>query len=467
MPARRVYLLSCLLVCLGLSIVSPMLLPGRALAANSPITVQAETQSGAFPNAITFQLKAHDTTGMISQATLLLTSNVPYYIDELHPVKIDQPSATVALTWREDTTGQHFLVPGTPITYTWELVDSNGTYDLPQQQFTTIDTRFSWQHLAQGLLQVNWYNRPSDFGQTVLAQALNSITHISSNLGGGPQQPLTLWIYQTHDDFRTSLTPNTHEWVGGIAFPSLNEAFIVVDTLSDETLIRDMPHELTHLIFHQLISQGIDAPTWFDEGLAVYNQFYHEPEMSLRLKQAIAAHALIPLKTLYFSFPADADQAYLAYAQSWNLVAYVYQRFGTASMAKLIASMNNNQLDFQQDLAQAIGEDPDHLENQWLLSLNQPPMLSMTPAAPASPPTLLLTHISTTDRNAPLYMTLGVLLVVLPMVGLIFLFTYQRRSLRAVGQHTAALLDGPISEEYFASGQEYSRQPPQAPASQE
>jgi hypothetical protein len=499
MPVRRVHPLSCLLVCLSLSIAFPMLFPTRALAESNPIRVQSETQSGAFPNAITFQLTAHDTAGSISQATLLLTSNLPFYIDELHVVKIDHPSATITVTWREDTTGDHFLVPGTPITYTWELTDNNGTYDLPQQQFTTTDTRFPWQHLTHGLLQINWYNRPASFGQAILSQALSSIQHISGNLGGGPEQPLTLWIYQTHDDFRTALTPSTHEWVGGIAFPSLDEAFIVVDSLSDETLIRDMPHELTHLVFHQLISQGIDAPIWFDEGLAVYNQFYQEPEMSLRFKQALAAHALIPLKSLYFYFPADADQAYLAYAESWNLIAYMYQYFGTAKMTKLIRYMNNDDLTFQQDLTLAIGEDSDHLENQWHLSLNQPPTLNIAQPAPASSPEPAATHISTTDSNAPLYMTLGILLVVLPLLGLIFLFSYQRRTLamRVVAQQPAALLpmlsptyqqadiswgptyhhpheqtnghipDTPHSVEYFAEEQEYSGQPSQAHVSQE
>src|SRR5258706_247623 len=144
---------------------------------------------------------------------------------------------------------------------------------------------FSSQHLAQGQLQVNWYNRPTGFGQIVMTNANTSLARITDNLGGGLLHPVNLWIYQNDTDFRGSLPPSTHEWVGGIAFPSLQEAFVVVQDSNADTLRRDMPHEMTHLVFHQRIEKGISAPTWFDEGLAVYNQQYHEPEMAFRLKE--------------------------------------------------------------------------------------------------------------------------------------------------------------------------------------
>ena len=84
-------------------------------------------------------------------------------------------------------------------------------------------------------------------------------------------------------DFHGSLAPGSYEWVGGEALPLLHEASIVVIDYSDHTLRRDMPHELTHLVFHELIAQGITPPTWFDEGLAVYNQDYREARVASTL----------------------------------------------------------------------------------------------------------------------------------------------------------------------------------------
>ena len=104
----------------------------------------------------------------------------------------------------------------------------------------------------------------------MLNKASASIQHIGSVLGNGLQHPINLWIYASNDDFHGALAPGSYEWVGGEAHPWLNEAFISVEDSNDNTLVRDMPHELTHLVFHQLIAQGPIAPTWFDEGMAVY-----------------------------------------------------------------------------------------------------------------------------------------------------------------------------------------------------
>src|SRR5438874_6578263 len=121
-----------------------------------------------------------------------------------------------------------FIPPGTMVYYHWEFADkAGGRYVEPQQALTTVDTRFPWQHLTSGLLQVNWYNRSKDFGQAILSQASMSIDNISKTLGGGLLHPINLWVYETDLDFHGSLAPGSYEWVGGVAFPTLEEASIV------------------------------------------------------------------------------------------------------------------------------------------------------------------------------------------------------------------------------------------------
>jgi hypothetical protein len=222
-----------------------------------------------------------------------------------------------------------------------------------------------------------------------------------------------------------------YEWVGGIAFPSLNEAFIVADSTADTTLIREMPHELTHLVFHQRIARGISAPAWLDEGLAVYNQLYHEPEMTFRLKEALTTHTLLALQTLSIAFPANADQAYLAYAQSWNLVDYMYTTFGQNKMHALVQNMNNPQFDIAEDVQQALGVDVLHLENSWRVHLNQPAIQGIDAGTPTSQPARKsIPTPSVTDSNAALLLSLGILLIIVPLCGIITLFAYQHRSRR-------------------------------------
>ena len=413
-------------ICLGLLLVvthSP-----HTLAAVNPITVTSQTDTVSFPKSIDFQVSATDTSGSITKGTVFIKGgNTASGASRV--VNVATPAHTVTLHGYEDISGANFTSPGTQITYYWQLQDTQGnTYTGVAQTFTVIDTRFAWQHLNQGKLQVNWYGRATSFGQIILSQASQSLNRVAGNLGGNPLHPINVWIYQSTNDFHGSLPPGTYEWVGGVAFPKLNQASIVVQSPGDLTLIRDMPHELTHLLFHQLGGQNsIYTPTWFDEGLAVYNQVYHEVAMKQSFQQALKNHSLLRLNDIETSFPADANKAYLAYAQSWNLVDYMYTTFGATKIAALIKAMNNPTLDFNGDLVRTLGVNQDQLENQWHLFLHQPATLA--PGQTGSQPieSIAAVHIAS-DPYAPFLILLGILLIVAPTIGLGGLFSYQRRS---------------------------------------
>jgi hypothetical protein len=418
-----------LLILLSSCIFLPLLNATPVLATTHALTITNQSNTIHYPGSIDFQVTADDPGNNITQATIFVQYlNIAGY-QQQQQLQASPPANTVTFNWQENTTGYDFAPPGTQISYYWQFLDSAGNrYNSPNQIFTVTDGRFNWQQLHQGLIQVNWYNRPISFGQAVMSQVSTNIQRISNDLGGKLNRPINVWIYQSSDDFKGSLPADEHEWVGGIAFPRANAAAIVVENLSDITLQRDMPHELTHLIFHQLINQGITAPTWFDEGLAVYHQLYHEPEMALALKDALARHTLLRLNTLTSSFPADANQAYLAYAQSWNLVAYMYHTFGQSKMRALIKAMNQPQNSFDQDLQQTLGVDQLHLENQWRLSLDQPPILS--PASQGSALHAQTAQVTLTDPLEPLLLCIGILMIILPALVLACLFVYQKSSRR-------------------------------------
>jgi hypothetical protein len=419
---------------LGTLLLSCTFHPYPVLAAGDPITVISQTDMVHFPNYIDFYLRASDSSSPIVQAVIAITFNGPEngMEEEDHTLMIDHPAQKVTVYWHEDTTGGHFYPAGTSVSYYWQLEDSAGNWHTGiTQRFATVDTRFNWQHLSQGNLQVNWYNRTQDFGQFVLNKATIILTHISSELGGGLLHPVNLWIYQSDDDFHGSLKPNSYEWVGGEALPQLEEASIVVVDTGDTTLVRDMPHELTHLVFHQLVQVRI--PTWFDEGLAVYNQLYHEPDMSARLQAALDAHALLRLSDIEDGFPANAEQAYLAYAQSWNLVSYMYSTFGLSKMIHFSKLLNNPETTFALDLQQAFGEDQDQLENQWHIHLNQPPTLMPdqgTPVTTAQSQSQTRHLQANADMSSPLPITIGFVLVLTSLIMLVLISVNVKRRKR-------------------------------------
>ncbi|HEX6480180.1 MAG TPA: peptidase MA family metallohydrolase [Ktedonobacteraceae bacterium] len=423
--------------------------PGHASALTDPITITSQSYFIHFPDFIDFTVSANDPAGTISSATISITFG-PQQDQEQDTgtVTANQPAHSVTLQFKEATTGVNFHPPGTPIGYSWQIADNVGnTYTGPAQQITTFDSRFTWQHLSQGMLQVNWYNRSQDFGQIMLNQAMDSVSRISRRLGGGLLHPINLWIYASDQDFHSSLASGSYEWVGGEAIPPLNEASIVVMDASDTTLVRDMPHELTHLIFHQLTAQAINIPTWFDEGLAVYNQVYHEPEMMQTFDQALASHTLIPLSQLESGFPADANKAYLAYAQSWQLLDYMYTTFGQPTMARLIRQVNSPFTDFDQDLQKVLGEDELHLENHWYLSLHQPPLIppdQSTPIKIQGKNQGIHPNASTANSYFWLLFGLGAPLILVSLSGLSLLFVNlcRQRNRKIVVEAMARLIAG-------------------------
>ncbi len=425
----RLLFLSVFSIFLILMIFSPA---AYAHVRSDPITVTSESDSMHFPDSIDFQMSAVDSSSPITEAIIYIAYDAgPDTYPTLHPISISKPARSITVSWQENTSGNNFLMPGTPVQYYWVIQDSSGyQHTQATQYFTIIDTRFSWQNLSQGMLHVYWYTRSQAFGQLLLQDAVNSLNHISSNLGGGLLHPINLWVYASEGDFHGALPPGSYEWVGGEAVPPLNEAFISALDSQDPTLVRDMPHELAHLVFHQLIAQGQAVPTWFDEGLAVYNQFYHEPEMEARFQEALMTHSLLRLADITLNFPADAGQAYLAYAESWQLITYMYKTFGLAKMVRLIGNMNDPAIDFDSDLQRVLGENTLYLENQWRLSLGQPGVLSpdqITPTPRSSSPVNGGQRPAASDGTIPILTTIGVLLIVFPLMGIVAIIVYQRR----------------------------------------
>jgi hypothetical protein len=420
--ACMLFLFTYIILAISLLIYSPI-----TRAASNSIQVNARSNTLTFPKAIDFKISVLDNQASLTQATISLTYNGIDY-QASHQVNASSLASSYTFQWRDDLTANSDQFPpvGTDISYYWTITDTAGnSYTDASQTVNIVDNRFNWQHISKGLEQINWYNHGTDFGQMVLAKVDTAIQSICHNLGGCLNHLVNLWIYQNANDFQGSLPPNVHEWVGGIAFPSVSAASIVVQSADDDTLQRDMPHELTHLVFHQLILPTI-APTWFDEGLAVYNQNFHESDLLVRFKTALNNHNLLPLNTITQNFPADADKAYLAYAQSWQLVAYLYQTFGLPKMTLLIHAMDTPNQGFDADMRQALGLDVAHLENQWHLSLGQSPTLSkdlLTEPLPTPQPLP-----NPYDRTTISLLLLGIVLVIGAIIGLVNIAAYNRRA---------------------------------------
>lgn len=418
-----------LVICsLTLSSTLLLMLPRSAHAATSPITVTAHSQTMHYPNSVDFSMTATDTSSNITSATLYISIQIGGIYGgsvggEQHTVTVT-PAKTVTASYSEDLTGSSFVRPGTPINYYWVIQDSaNNSYTDSTQNFIVNDSRFLWQHLTQGFLQVNWYNQPQSFGQAILNHAVTSLNRISHNLGVTPYSLVNLWIYANHADFTGAIGPYAPEWEGGEANPQYSNAFFVIADPNDTAVLRDMPHEMTHLVFAQLEVHALDVPQWFNEGLAVYNQEYHESAMQQSFQQALNTQSLLRLDTIAGSFPEDPNQAYLAYGESWNLVAYMYRTFGQDKMTNFLKTISSPLIGFNDGMKQTLGVDVAHLENQWRISLHQPSTLGAASGAAAG------TKLSSTTTTLTM---VSIALVIAAVLVLVLVLVTMRRRKRQI-----------------------------------
>jgi hypothetical protein len=424
---------------------------GKAKAAEAPplpdsdaITITSETQTFTYATQITFQVSASDTVGKITAAQLEIIVQ-PIGIDHHIDVPVAQPGPSVTLTYHYNP-GSDYLPPYSPVTYRWTFSD-NAQHSLtgPAQHFDFADTRFSWQHLTRSNITVYWYDQNTAYGQNILDTAVQEAASIQHDLNGTVTDPLKVIAYASNEDLQGGLPANSPIWAGGVALIPFEEALIVVGDQS-YALQRDLPHELTHLILHQIAGLNCGGcPLWFDEGMAVYHQLYHEPEMQFAFDNAVKDNELLPFNSLADQFPNDTDQAEIAYAQSWNYIKYLYRTYTQPKVARLVNALRTN--NFARAFQQAFGASPDTLENQWRVSLGLEP----TSNSPQSTPATGNTPTSSQSAGTPgfpntsgLLSALAIVVFVLLASGLVTVIFVTRRSSQATAPSTGASAPPPF-----------------------
>jgi hypothetical protein len=346
------------------------------------ITITSQTQTYTYATRMTFQVQASDSAGTINKAELEIKV-AQIGMDRRITVPVPQPGATVSLAYRYDP-GSDYLPPFTPITYHWMLSD-NTQHSLTgaDQHFDFADTRFTWSHLTKNDISIYWYHQNTAYGQNLLNTAVKEATSIEQDLHGTLTDPIHVLVYASDQDLRGGLPSDTPNWAGGVALIPLHEALIVVGD-AQYPLQRDLPHELTHLILHEIAGLGCGGcPLWFDEGMAVYHQIYHEPDLQYAFDTAVHTQKhLLSFNTLTDRFPDDAEQAELAYAQSWKFITYLYSTFGQPKVARLVDALPTTA--FSTAFSQAFGLSVDKTEDQWRKSLGLKPTTNSPQATPST-----------------------------------------------------------------------------------
>ncbi len=365
------------------------------VAAQGPIRVLDQGVETAFRDHITFYISL-ESDSEITDVRLLYR-----IVGQIATARGDadfEPGTRVEASFTIDQERNYFP-PGTEFEYWWKITDEAGNeLKTDLRSLLYMDERHDWQTLSSDRLTLYWYAGGRAFGEALFDQANKTLDQIEAEAGVRVEIPVKIFIYGSYADLRNAIAVGSQEWTGGQAFTEQGVVVIGVPPGDLDYGLAATPHELTHLVIHQATDNPFgDIPRWLDEGLAVYMS--GELDADWRGYRDIVARAaergeLMTLQTLSSTFPADSDQAGLAYAQSGVVVEFIIEHYGKEAMAHLLEIFSEGAL-YDDALEQALGVDTWGLDNAWRESIGAPPLevpgvsgeTTPTTGEPASVPT--------------------------------------------------------------------------------
>lgn len=229
------------------------------------------------------------------------------------------------------------------------------------------EDHFNWQTLESGMLKVHWYEGDANFGQAALEVAQAGLESIGRWLPSKLDQPIEIFIYASTDDLQSELNPGGETWVAGHADPALGFVRVAVQPGAEQGIIMEqrIPHELMHVLLYRHVGAGYqNIPAWLREGMATLAELYPNADYDRALAEAVSADRLISLRNLCVSFPAEAGQAFLAYAEARSFTSYLHRTYGSTGLLNLAASYADG-LDCERGTEAAVGISLSNLESQW------------------------------------------------------------------------------------------------------
>lgn len=185
------------------------------------------------------------------------------------------------------------------------------------------------------------------------------------------ETPITLRLYPTLTAYE-EINPLAGEVKDVIAHAQLNRREIAVlvprtVNLTDEEIVNNVRHELTHLVVGDL--SGDRLPAGFHEGIA---QYVEQPGRDQAAKVELLRQALDSNRLLSWSQLNAGSTIYeipeIGYSQAVSMVAYLVDEYGFARLVEFVRALRTAP-GYRSALQATYGISADRLERAWLEAL--------------------------------------------------------------------------------------------------
>ena len=302
-------------------------------------------------------------------------------------VQISPAQDKLDLKFTIPTGGTKYYPPGTEFDIHFELLDSEGvTHPTSPFKVEYLDPRLTWRRVSNGPVTAIYHGISDNEARDLVDHAVSVLPVIASTIGVDEPPSIKAVLFDSVRQATpyfppVSKTATDRQFFAGFAVSEYG--LFVMASPSRGIFV----HEMTHLVVAEAEKSplGRDAPSWLNEGLAVYfqNDGDHR-QLERRLTGPARQGKLIPIKNMN-RIPGRRDEISVFYPQSGHFVAYLIARYGHERVASLLGNLDSGQ-EIADAFHSAYGESLYDVENDWRSTLGAGPLPTPDPAGIQLPP---------------------------------------------------------------------------------
>lgn len=277
-----------------------------------------------------------------------------------------------------------FVPAGVELGVFWRVSLANGSYaESVPTPVSWFDNRWEWQTLQSSQITLRYFDLDPTFAEKILESAQATVSDLEQRFALERSAPISIWVYPSYDAYRGAQQPNSREAVAGASYPGYLLIAAIIPEGNDREIGRVIPHEVSHQILHQATENPFTLPPlWFDEGIATHYQIGGTDGFLDMVIRAQGRGELFTIHSLNASFPYAPEQATLAYATSWSMIAYIRNVHGDAGIAAMIRAFGTG-MPYPEAIETALGMSREQLDREWRAWISRQGAASAAPALAA------------------------------------------------------------------------------------
>ncbi|MBA3824063.1 MAG: hypothetical protein H0X24_09210 [Ktedonobacterales bacterium] len=232
---------------------------------------------------------------------------------------------------------------------------------------------------ANGLVAVHYYNQSAAFARQVITQIAGYVQHpVADTLGYGLKSIANIYLYNSREDFLVGTSSPDSQQIGAFTVGATSSIYMPIYENGTNVISYYLPHELTHLVFHQNNDSGHVKgelrfyPLWLDEGMAASDEL----PGGAGVQQYQDALAQIPFQNIFavfvYEYPASDNVDIVSYAEARTFILFLEKTYGMTAFHQFVKDLAKG--DYNLAMQAAFGADLQTIRSKWQVSLGQAPL---------------------------------------------------------------------------------------------